>query len=377
MAKELKTVLSIDGGGIRGIIPAMILAEIEKRTLNRIRELINGNISEGEERTEDEKANLHIKVDQMVKTKGDKEFIPTAKLFNLIAGVSTGGILALGLTKPCDQEGTQAERGPRYTAEDLVGLYEEEGKRIFSRSVWHRIRSGWGVTEERYPAKGIEKVLQRYLGETLLSDALTEVLIPSYHLKGQRPDQKGGHPRFFKNRKAKKKSEAAKEDFTMRYVARATSAAPTYFEPFERLVDGGIFANNPAMCAYAEALHVWRNTDILLVSLGTGELTRRIQYERADGWGIIEWIRPLFRIIFDGASDTVNYQLEQLPLKAYYRFQPRLDNEGSDDMDDAGPTNLSALKRVTEAYITANDEDLNELCDLLSNQLLEQLTDNS
>ena len=333
------------------------------------------------EKTGDEKDSLQAKLGSMVKTKDDKEFIPTAKLFDLIAGVSTGGILALGLTKPCNQEEDQAERVPKYTAEDLVGLYEKKGKRIFSRSVWHRIRSGWGVTEERYPAKGIESVLQKYLGETRLREALTEVLIPSYHLKGQRSDQKGGHPRFFKSRKARDESEEAKkENFTMWHVARATSAAPTYFEPFERLVDGGIFANNPAMCAYAEALYMWKDADILLVSLGTGELTRRIQYERADGWGIIEWIRPLFRIIFDGASDTVNYQLEQMPLTAYYRFQPKLDNEGSDDMDDAGPTNLSALKRVAKGFIKTDnkkEKKLDELCDHLSKQILEQLTDNS
>src|ERR687894_1010021 len=114
MAETFK-VLSIDGGGIRGIIPAMILAEIEDRTGKRI-----------------------------------------AEMFDLVAGTSTGGILALGLTKP--GQGGKAE----YSAESLIELYETEGGRIFDRTVWHRLHSVGGLAEEKYSSKGIEEVAHRY-----------------------------------------------------------------------------------------------------------------------------------------------------------------------------------------------------------------------
>ncbi len=164
----------------------------------------------------------------------------------------------------------------------------------------------------------------------------------------------------------------------MRDVARATSAAPTYFEPhetqfptpdsqilFETLVDGGIFANNPAMCAYAEARRLSPGEEILLVSLGTGELTACLRYEDARDWGKVSWVEPLFRMIFDGASDTVHYQLGQLLHSQYYRFQPML-VQGRDQMDDTTRTNLTSLRAVAEELITEKENDLGDLCSQLT-----------
>src|SRR5439155_10169829 len=104
--------------------------------------------------------------------------------------------------------------------------------------------------------------------------------------------------------------------------ARATSAAPTYFEPakipneragYFALVDGGVFANNPAMCAYVDALDMApKGSDILIVSVGTGSLMRRYPYEKAKGWGLLAWARPILDIVMDGGSETAHYQLSQV-----------------------------------------------------------------
>src|SRR5262245_10113169 len=114
MAEFLK-VLSIDGGGIRGIIPATVLAEIETRTQARI-----------------------------------------AELFDLVAGTSTGGILALGVAKPSKDDPKQ----PQFAASELAALYEKEGKRIFQRSPWRRVASIESLLDEKYDAKGVEGVLK-------------------------------------------------------------------------------------------------------------------------------------------------------------------------------------------------------------------------
>ena len=174
----MQKVLSIDGGGIRGIIPAMVLAEIERRTSKT-----------------------------------------TSELFDLVAGTSTGGILALGLTKP--GEGGK----PEYSAKRLIELYETEGGKIFSIPVWHRLRSGWGVAEEKYPSEGVEEVAKRYFEKVYLAEALTEVLVTAYEI-----ERRG--PWFFKRRHARDKNREG-DNFLMRDVARATSAAPTYFEPLQ------------------------------------------------------------------------------------------------------------------------------------------------
>lgn len=320
----MQRVLSLDGGGIRGIIPAMVLAEIERRTGRS-----------------------------------------TADLFDLVAGTSTGGILALGLTKP-----GQDDR-PQYSAEDLIGLYETKGGEIFSRPVWHRIHSVGSLAEEKYPSGGIEKVAREYFGDVRVAQALTEVLVTAYEVEGR-------VPWFFKRRHAKDPNKKG-HNLLMRDVARATSAAPTYFEPLQlavgpegnrAFIDGGVHSNNPAMCAYVEArkIHPEEN-DFLVVSLGTGELTRSLSYKEVKGWGLALWAQPILSVVFDGVADTVDYQLRELLAaegddRRYYRFQTVLDI-GKDDMDDASATNIAALKVKAREIISQNDAALDALCNQL------------
>ncbi len=317
-------ILSIDGGGIRGIIPAVVLAEIERRSGRRI-----------------------------------------AESFDLIAGTSTGGILALGLTRPGEAQ------APLYSASDLLKLYDEEGPSIFSRSLWHKLRAIGNALEERYPAAPLEKILERYFGEARLSEAVTNVMVTAYEIEQRRPF-------FFKSHNAKNRPE---DDFFMRDAARATSAAPTYFEPVKLdvndplgrvvLVDGGVYANNPAACALVEAFCKFGAApeDVVLVSLGTGELTRPIPYEEAKDWGLIGWAQPLLNVVFDGVSDSVNYQLKNLlnrdGRRNYYRLQLKLD-KGSDDMDDASRTNLWALKLLATELVQLNDDLIDAICGVLT-----------
>jgi patatin-like phospholipase/acyl hydrolase len=308
---ERVRVLSIDGGGIRGIIPALVLAELEQRSGRRI-----------------------------------------ADLFDLIAGTSTGGILACALAAPGEGD------TPAWRAEELVGLYESEGHNIFSRSVFQRLRSVEGLRDEKYPADGVEAALARYLGDARLRDAVPDVLITAY-------DTERRLPFFFKSRRAK---ESAEYDFPLRLVARATSAAPTYFEAFKleapdsddyySLIDGGVFANNPAMCAYAEVLRDHPGAEVAVLSLGTGQLTRRHLYDDVKDWGLLQWGRPILDVVFDGVSDTVSYQLEQaLGPERYWRLQVPL-NAANDDMDDAREENLRALRLHAEELIAERSADI-------------------
>jgi len=321
----MKKVLSIDGGGIRGIIPAMVLAEIERRTGR-----------------------------------------PTAEMFDLVAGTSTGGILTLGLTKP-GQGGA-----PEYSARELIDLYEKEGGKIFFIPVWHRIHSVGGLAEEKYPSKGIEEVAARYFGNIHLSQALKEVLVTAYEIENR-------GPWFFKRRHALDPTQDF--DPLMKDVARATSAAPTYFEPLQlkvgplgnrAFIDGGVHSNNPAMCAYVEAMKIHPGErDFLVVSLGTGELTRSMPYEEVKDWGLALWAQPILNVVFDGVSDTVDYQLKELlstdegEARRYYRFQTVLDI-GKDDLDDASATNIAALKTKAREIIGNNDAALDALCNQLA-----------
>src|SRR6185369_714431 len=317
-------VLAIDGGGIRGILPAMVLADLERRT-NR----------------------------------------PAIDLFDLMVGTSTGGLVALALACP-DGAGK-----PRHTARDIIRLYEVEGKRVFSRSVWHKIRSVGALTEGKYPSAGIEGVLQDYFGECRLKDALADVVVPAYEIERRMPF-------FFKTSNAKQKSYY---DYPMKNVIRAATAAPTYFEPMQvqidgpndyyALVDGALFAYNPGMCAYVEALNRFPDRDsVIMVSLGTGKLTRRLPYDEVKDWGAARWAQPAFALMCDGICDVVDHQLQEVLPEApdgqrqYYRFQARLD-VGNDDMDDASNTNIRVLRLLAEDMLQANRAVLRNLSDRL------------
>ncbi|MET0622003.1 MAG: patatin-like phospholipase family protein [Pyrinomonadaceae bacterium] len=333
-------ILSIDGGGVRGIIPALVLAEIERRTGKRV-----------------------------------------CELFDLIAGTSTGGILALGLTKPK----TDGARVPQYAAKDLVKLYEEQGSRIFSSSLLHSIFALGNVLDNKYPSGPIEDVLAEYFGDTMLSQALTSVLIPSYEIELRSAF-------FFKSHKAAgrtlvKGEEQKDYDYPMRDVARATSAAPTYFEPglidkldnvddkegSYALIDGGTYANNPAMCALAEAICTTRFhkrlDEVFMVSLGTGQQTRErpILYREAKGWGTLGWATSILSVVFDGVGDTVHFQtgliLRPGPRAGYHRLQVTLP-EGKDryKLDDTRPSTISELKDMAKSLIAERDGEIDDIC---------------
>jgi uncharacterized protein len=321
---ERRFVLSIDGGGMRGIVPALVLADIERRTGKRI-----------------------------------------AELFDLVGGTSTGGLLALGLLKPGGD-------GPEYRALDLVDLYAEEGDVIFDTSALRKIVTGGGLFEERYDERPLERLLRdRYFGETRTSEALAELVITSYDLRAS-------HPFIFKRSYARERDDW---DYPMWWVARSTSAAPTYFEPFlipqqlptdvdHVLVDGGVFANNPALCAYVEALDIWgADAEIVVCSIGTGEKRGRgLTKEEVDGWGAGRWATTILDTVFDGVSDSVDYQMRLIcrhgddEQPRYYRFQIVIPDGTSAALDDATPVQVRRLRELGNTLVERSQAGLAELC---------------
>jgi uncharacterized protein len=292
-------VLAIDGGGIRGLIPALVLAEIESRTGQRIADLVD-----------------------------------------MIAGTSTGGILACALGKP-----------DPLPAADIATIYEEEGPKIFDRSLLKQITSLGGYLDERYESKGLVRALERYLGDTAMRDATLPLLLTAYDTESRAIHLL--------------RSEGEHSGATMVEAAHATSAAPTYFEPVRidgaTLVDGGVFATNPALVAYAEV----RGKLDLLLSLGTGEHTRPLPYEKVKDWGQLEWARPVIDVVFDGGQDAVDLQLGALLPSDYVRLQTQLE-KASDDLDDASEDNLQRLREEAEALIAAETATIDEVCKRLT-----------
>jgi uncharacterized protein len=338
-------ILSIDGGGIRGILPGVIVSYIEG---------------------------------QLRKKEGDH--VRISDYFDLIAGTSTGGILTTLYVAP-DEKGR-----PKYTADQAVELYLNNGGKIFSLPFYRKLLNPFGIRKPKYPFANIEKLLKNYLGDLELSQALKPCLITSYEIFQRKT--------IFFNMVDTLKSDKDLRNFLLRDIARATSAAPTYFKPAlikskfgspYYLIDGGVFANNPAMCAFAEA-----NTskfsqilnrsdkpdyplapDIIMVSIGTGSQGEPYYYDKAKHWGVVGWLQPLIDILMSGNSETVHYELVHLFSKSnptkqgqYFRLEPKVETASS-KMDLATDKNMLALQEAGKMFVSENYETIDQIIDLL------------
>lgn len=326
-------ILSIDGGGIRGIMPGQILVALEEK---------------------------------LQKKSGNPE-ARIADYFDLIAGTSTGGILACIYLCPSDSDSGKA----KFSAKEAVDLYLENGDEIFDISLKHKIASGAGILDEKYAADELEESLNDYLGDLKLSQLLKPCLITSYDIR-----RRQAH--FFRQHKAKNSSA---NNFFVKDVARATSAAPTYFEvakiksmssiPYP-LVDGGVFANNPSLCAYAEARNLPgkpKAKDMFMLCLGTGKIKKPYYYKKAKDFGLVQWVKPIIDIMMSGTAETVDFQLHQIfdavgKPKQYIRIEPELFN-ASPEMDDASLENLNELKVAGQMCAEDNEEELGRIAETL------------
>ncbi len=335
---KLTRILSIDGGGIRGIIPGQILVSLEEK-LKKLDNNPNGRI---------------------------------ADYFDLIAGTSTGGILTCIYLCPDKKD----PKRPRFSAAEAVDLYLERGDEIFDVTFWQKLKSAGGVLDEKYSADELEEALMDYMQDLKLSELLKPCLVTSYDIKRRK-----GH--FFTQHTAAKKDA---ENFYVRDVARATSAAPTYFEvsriksfgnEYYPLIDGGVFVNNPTLCAYAEArklkFDAKRNKptakEMAILSIGTGKIDKPYYYKKAKDWGMVEWLKPLIDIMMSGVAETVDYQLRQIydavgTPNQYLRLSPALHN-AKPSMDDATHENLMALKEAGSLNAKEVDKDLTDFAKLL------------
>lgn len=332
---NLTRILSIDGGGIRGVIPAQVLVSLERKL---------------KKRTNNPDARI-------------------ADFFDLIAGTSTGGILTCIYLCP-DSNGN--EQRPRFSAEQAVDVFMKRGEKIFNTSLWKTIRSGGGFIDEKYDKKELESTLEHYMGNLKLSQLLKPTLITAYDIELRRA-------KFFTQHDAREKQM---HDYYIKDVARATSAAPTYFE-VKRLfsasgvpypcIDGGVFANNPTLCAYVEVRKKFKGNpyakDMAVLSLGTGYVKKPFKYEDAKDWGMVEWIKPLIDIMMSGVSETVDYQMRQIYAAAGYPKQYlRIDGElqySDSDMDNASHFNLIALKQDGTRIAEEFDKRLEAFLELL------------
>lgn len=312
--KRLVKVLSLDGGGIRGIIPATVLNSIELKTGK-----------------------------------------PIAECFDFIAGTSTGGILASALASK-----------NKIKAKEALNIYMKEGSKIFSRTALQKIWFFSSLSDTKYSHNGLKTVLEQYLEEETIDEVRTKLLMPAYDIHNR-------EAYVFKSWK----KECVGVPLTTACMATAAAPTyfppvHTFIQGKERtFIDGGVYMNNPAVSAYVEVKRYCKevygdeDVEVFMLSIGTGQLTRSLSYDTAKNWGKIEWIAPLIDCMFDGDSDAVEYQMNMLLGDNYVRLQVRDLDEKAQEMDSTDSDNLKNLKVIADRLVKGNAELLTDICDIL------------
>lgn len=315
-------ILAIDGGGIRGIVPATMLVELQRR-LPR----------------------------------------PIVEYFDVVAGTSTGGLVASAVCAPAPSG------GPHYTPQQILEFYVRDGRQIFHRSLGWTVASLGGLRRPKYPARGIDAFLVDRFGDTELRHALKPLVLVSYDLTLRAPW-------VFSSVLA---AEEASRNYLLRDACRASTAAPTYFPAAtvrslagdsRELVDGGVCANDPVLAAFVVAERLYPGRPLALVSLGTGNFTHPIDGAAAKRWGLGGWAWRLLDLFSDGQSAMSEATTRRLLGAAardgsrYYRVQPDLP-AGLGRMDDTSDENLAGLERVTREHCTRHAAQFDEIATAL------------
>ncbi|CAM0117551.1 CBASS cGAMP-activated phospholipase [Rhabdochlamydiaceae symbiont of Dictyostelium giganteum] len=308
-------ILSIDGGGIRGIIPAQMLAHIERMVGCRI-----------------------------------------GSLFDCITGTSIGGVLALTLALPDPQN----PRYPKKSARDMVHFFLNSGPAVFSNTTYERIKGIEGVRGPKYSNESLKNLLTQEFGETRLSEAVTDVLVPSYDLAK-------GKPLIF----CHFKDDKTKKSFLMRDVGLGTTAAPVYFPSHSiqdnghslNLIDGGMIANNPSFLAFMKAAgHIEPGRDIFILSLGTGNATwKSISHEESKNFGAFQWLPMIFNLLFQTSEKMLTLHFKNMQYRdgksfSMIRLQPSLDSPEQTVLDNTSRQNIINLNNIAIRYCAKNKE---------------------
>lgn len=264
-------IVTIDGGGIRGLITTILLQRI-------------------------------------VATPGLEKFLDT---IDLVAGTSTGGLLSLGIGQGIDLD-------------SIRKLYVESGPKIFDDSWLDNLHDLGKLRGADYNIKQLRKELTSLLGDTTLGQLKKNVLITAFDLDNEDPDpsKRRWKPKLFHNFPG----EGSDADYSAVDVGLYTSAAPTFFPAVDGYVDGGVYASNPSICALAQTQDKRyrpnpRLKSVILFSLGTGTSLQYIKGKSLD-WGYVQWAKPLIDLMFDGTAGIADYQCTQFLGSRYHRLGP-------------------------------------------------------
>ena len=341
--EDIKIVISFDGGGIRGLISVIIAAAIEKAA-----------------------------------------GVPLSSACDLLIGTSIGGITALLLSTPDEEDHTI----PKFSATDIAQHYQAFAKNIFSIPLSRFVKTLWGFDKSKYSDLKIKKLMEEYFNDVPLSQALTPTMVVGAEIERYTP-------LLLKSYEG--------PDFFMKDAALATSAAPTFFPvakikstPNDRepllsedkntnyyVVDGIITgSNNPALLGYVEICHLYRDIKdirdkVIVISIGTGKAHRTIHYDEVAEAGFLSWMPLIIPLIGELANDITDYQMDLLlkdmptpelgSIRRYWRLQPAIP-ESFAMIDIFADKKIRDIMNMAKNYVSEHKREINMIGRLLSHR---------
>jgi patatin-like phospholipase/acyl hydrolase len=258
----MKRILSIDGGGVKGVVPAIWLANLEQK------------------------------------------IGPLHKKFDLIAGTSVGGIIACGISSGLP-------------ASQIVESFKKDSKKIFPSflyRLWSRVFRSItdGVSAPKYDGIGLNTFLKNQFDDQKFGELKCFTLLPSFDVQEFKPV-------VFKSWVKHWAKLPTWE------ICRSSSSAPIYFPAHvideNPYIDGAIVANNPTACAIAESRRLWGDEEIAVVSFGTGAPKQGISIDDALTWGAMDWATEIMPLIFEGSDAAMNYIAQRMGAKHFFRVE--------------------------------------------------------
>ncbi|MDD4082219.1 MAG: patatin-like phospholipase family protein [Sphaerochaetaceae bacterium] len=321
--KKLKDryILCLDGGGMRGIIPVVILKKFYS----------------------------------MLSGKEEKTNYPITSYFDLISGTSTGGLIATALTCGTGMKQSQTGHGDQTDLQGLIDIYKADGKTIFPQELFTNLLN---PISDKYPVQPIENLLKTWFEDTPFHEAKIPTLVMSYNASLGLP---------FEMTSTENKELLAWE------VARSTSAAPTYFSPYKigknLLIDGGVIANNPSLYAYKYAKRLYpecQNFHILSLSTCTIPYT----FKKKSSYGLSSWL-SVHKIYSTSQMQTVEEIITCFEDCDYLRIDKPLSK--SIPMDNSQHHNMIMLEKHGEKLYNNSEEKLKTYCNgLIKNRKIKE-----
>ena len=327
-------ILSIDGGGLRGVVPLTMLKKIEAITGKRIHEC-----------------------------------------FDLIAGTSTGGLIASGISIKNPVNPTT----PLYSLDDIMDVYVHRGHEIFPErnaigNIIHAVRD---LLHPKYSSDGIEKVFKDVLKNYRLTDCLNHLMVCTYDLNNNLP-------LFIKSRNAQNNPQ---QNALLYDACRATSAGPTFLPSYEfvypndaenpnrNCIDGGVFVNNPSLTALSEFSkhHDYylpstindsdiKYKDVYVLSLGTGSYSGTINEADSMNKGELFWVKKISDIMMRGVNRSTDYEMiEMMEPGNYLRMKVDIDTEIHSEITNSSSETTQYLIAATNDMLVKRDNDLRAL----------------